>query len=124
RGVHLPVQERINREAIVTPENYLPTYLSAPTASQLTRSGEASAFLSKSSFEPVTASLGRFLCNHVKHVFHTPIRRSCEVIRLGERRTRPCPRRKATEVFAVTLCGPRARPESSPACWLSTRIAV
>jgi len=35
RGVHLPVQERINREAIVTPANYLPTYLSAPTASQL-----------------------------------------------------------------------------------------
>ncbi len=35
RGVHLPVQERINREAIVTSANYLPTYLSAPTASQL-----------------------------------------------------------------------------------------
>jgi len=35
RGVHLPVQQRINREAIVTPTNFLPTYLSAPTASQL-----------------------------------------------------------------------------------------
>jgi hypothetical protein len=35
RGVHLPVQERINRRAVVTPTNYLPTYLSAPTASQL-----------------------------------------------------------------------------------------
>lgn len=35
RGVHLPVQQRINREAIVTPTNFLPTYLSAPTVSQL-----------------------------------------------------------------------------------------
>jgi hypothetical protein len=35
RGVHLPVQERINRQAIVTPTNNLPTYLSAPTTSQL-----------------------------------------------------------------------------------------
>ncbi len=35
RGVHLPVQQRINREAIVTPTNFLPTYLSAPTSSQL-----------------------------------------------------------------------------------------
>jgi hypothetical protein len=35
RGVHLPVQERINRQAIVTPTNFLPTYLSAPTSAQL-----------------------------------------------------------------------------------------
>jgi hypothetical protein len=35
RGVHLPVQQRINRVAIVTPSHYLPTYLAAPTAAQL-----------------------------------------------------------------------------------------
>jgi hypothetical protein len=35
RGVHLPVQERINRVAVVTPTNYLPTYLTVPSASQL-----------------------------------------------------------------------------------------
>jgi len=35
RGVHLPVQQRINRAAIVTPTNFLPTYLSAPSAAQL-----------------------------------------------------------------------------------------
>lgn len=35
RGVHLPVQERINRSAIVTPSNFLPTYLVAPSGSQL-----------------------------------------------------------------------------------------
>jgi hypothetical protein len=35
RGVHLPVQERINRQDTVTPTNFLPTYLAAPTASQL-----------------------------------------------------------------------------------------
>jgi hypothetical protein len=33
--VHLPVQERINRQAIVTPTNFLPTYLTAPATSQL-----------------------------------------------------------------------------------------
>lgn len=36
RGVHLPVQQRLNRQATVTPTNFLPTYLSAPAASQLT----------------------------------------------------------------------------------------
>jgi hypothetical protein len=35
RGVHLPVQQQLNRQAIVTPTHFLPTYLSAPTASQL-----------------------------------------------------------------------------------------
>ncbi len=35
RGVHLPVQQRINRQDTVTPTNFLPTYLSAPAASQL-----------------------------------------------------------------------------------------
>ena len=35
RGVHLPVQQRINRQDTVTPTNFLPTYLSVPAASQL-----------------------------------------------------------------------------------------
>jgi outer membrane receptor protein involved in Fe transport len=35
RGVHLPVQQRINRAAVVTPTNFLPTYPSVPTSSQL-----------------------------------------------------------------------------------------
>jgi hypothetical protein len=35
RGVHLPIQERINRQAVVTPTNFLPTYLTAPASSQL-----------------------------------------------------------------------------------------
>ena len=35
RGVHLPVQQRINRQDTVRPTNFLPTYLSVPAASQL-----------------------------------------------------------------------------------------
>ncbi len=35
RGVHLPVQQRINRAAVVTPSAYLPTFLTPPTAAQL-----------------------------------------------------------------------------------------
>lgn len=35
RGVHLDVQQRINKQTVVTPTNSLPTYLSAPTQAQL-----------------------------------------------------------------------------------------
>lgn len=35
RGVHLDVQERINKQAVVTPNNYLPTYLQMPSQAQL-----------------------------------------------------------------------------------------
>ena len=35
RGIHLPVQTRLNSTSPVTPTNQLPTYLSAPTQAQL-----------------------------------------------------------------------------------------
>ena len=35
KGVHLDVQQRINKTTVVTPTNSLPTYLSAPTQAQL-----------------------------------------------------------------------------------------
>jgi outer membrane receptor protein involved in Fe transport len=35
RGVHLDVQDRINKRTVITPTNSLPTYLSAPTQAQL-----------------------------------------------------------------------------------------
>lgn len=35
RGVHLFMQNQINRRALVTPDNYLPTYMQAPTQAQL-----------------------------------------------------------------------------------------
>ena len=35
RGIHLPVQDRINRQSVVTPTNFLPTYLTAPSQATL-----------------------------------------------------------------------------------------
>jgi hypothetical protein len=35
RGVHLWVQQQLNRQSVVTPTRYLPTYFQAPTAAQL-----------------------------------------------------------------------------------------
>ncbi len=35
RGVHLPVQEHLNRAAIVNPSDYLPTFITPPTSAQL-----------------------------------------------------------------------------------------
>ena len=35
RGISLPVQQRINEQAVVTPQNALPLYLTAPTQAQL-----------------------------------------------------------------------------------------
>jgi hypothetical protein len=35
RGIRLPVQDRINRQSVVTPSNFLPTYLTAPSQAAL-----------------------------------------------------------------------------------------
>src|SRR5262249_53242959 len=35
RGIHLDVQRRINKQAIVTPNSFIPTYLSRPSQAQL-----------------------------------------------------------------------------------------
>ena len=35
RGIHLDVQDRINKQTVVTPTNSLPTYLTAPSQAQL-----------------------------------------------------------------------------------------
>ncbi len=35
RGIHLPVQDQLNKMAAVTPNNYIPTFLTAPTAAQI-----------------------------------------------------------------------------------------
>ena len=35
RGVHLNVQDQLNKQGIVTPTRYLPTYLTAPSQATL-----------------------------------------------------------------------------------------
>ena len=35
RGIHLSVQDRLNRQIVVTPNNYLPTFLAAPSQAEL-----------------------------------------------------------------------------------------
>jgi len=35
RGIHLPVQTRLNRQAKTSADMFLPTYLTAPTQAQL-----------------------------------------------------------------------------------------
>jgi hypothetical protein len=59
RGVHLDVQQRINKQAVVTPDQFLPTYLTAPSQAQLDASPLTLADLNlKSNLVPAYAQAG------------------------------------------------------------------
>ena len=59
RGAHLNFQDRINRQAVVTPSHFLPTYLSAPSQAELDGLANTLAGLkSESSYKPAFAAAG------------------------------------------------------------------
>jgi hypothetical protein len=59
RGVHLDVQRRINKQAVVTPSQFLPTYLQMPSQAQLDASTLTLADLtSQSNLVPAWAQAG------------------------------------------------------------------
>ena len=59
RGIHLPVQARLNRQAEVSPSLFLPTYFSAPTQATLDASAVTLANINAvGSYVPAYASAG------------------------------------------------------------------
>ncbi len=72
RGLQLPVQERLNVGSIVTPNNYLPTYFSAPTQSALDALPLTLAQL-QSQYNTPKPGQGRFLPQYLNAGFQQNI---------------------------------------------------
>jgi hypothetical protein len=59
RGIHLPAQVQLNKQAVVTPTNFLPTYTTAPSAATLDASTlDLATLLSESPQVPAYAAAG------------------------------------------------------------------
>jgi hypothetical protein len=72
RGLQLPIQDRLNVGSIVTPQNALPVYLSAPSQGQLDTLTSTQAALNKAYNTP-GSGLGRFLPQYLNAGFETNI---------------------------------------------------
>ena len=72
RGLNLPIQDRLNVGSIVTPQNALPLYLSAPSQGQLDALTSTQAGLLRAYNSP-GPGLGRFLPQYLNAGFQTNI---------------------------------------------------
>ena len=85
RGIHLPVQQRMNRQKKISATNYLPVFFSAPSQAAIDGLGTAVTYdeiNSLSSFVPAYADAGfdRQQCGRIHAVRGVPLPRASDAI--------------------------------------------